>query len=42
VVHRLTELADAIETAFPETTVQTYLVHLSGNSLHYARWKDHH
>ena len=40
VVDGLTGLADAIETAFPRTTVQTCLVHLIRNSLDYASWKD--
>ena len=40
VVDGLTGLADAIETAFPTTTVQTCIVHLLRNSLHYASWKD--
>ena len=40
VVDGLTGLADAIETAFPTTTVQTCIVHLLRNSLDYASWKD--
>jgi len=40
VVDGLTGLADAIETAFPKTTVQTCIVHLLRNSLDYASWKD--
>jgi transposase-like protein len=40
VVDGLTGLAEAIETAFPQTTVQTCLVHLIRNSLDYASWKD--
>ncbi len=40
VVDGLTGLADAIETAFPQTTVQTCIVHLLRNSLDYASWKD--
>ena len=40
VVDGLTGLADAIETAFPTTTVQTCIVHLLRNSLDYANWKD--
>jgi putative transposase len=40
VVDGLTGLADAIETAFPRTTVQTCIVHLLRNSLDYASWKD--
>jgi len=40
VVDGLSGLADAIETAFPTTTVQTCIVHLLRNSLDYASWKD--
>ena len=40
VVDGLTGLADAIETAFPTTTVQTCIVHVLRNSLDYASWKD--
>ena len=40
VVDGLTGLTDAIETAFPKTTVQTCIVHLLRNSLDYASWKD--
>ena len=40
VVDGLKGLADAIETAFPATTVQTCIVHLIRNSLDYATWKD--
>ena len=40
VVDGLTGLADAIETAFPQTTVQTCIVHLIRNSLAFASWKD--
>jgi putative transposase len=40
VVDGLKGLADAIETAFPRTTVQTCIVHLIRNSLDYASWKD--
>jgi transposase-like protein len=40
VVDGLKGLGDAIETAFPRTTVQTCLVHLIRNSLDYASWKD--
>lgn len=40
VVDGLKGLADAIETAFPRTTVQTCIVHLIRNSLDYAGWKD--
>jgi transposase-like protein len=40
VVDGLKGLGDAIETAFPRTTVQTCVVHLIRNSLDYANWKD--
>jgi transposase-like protein len=40
VVDGLKGLADAIEAAFPKTTVQTCIVHLIRNSLDYASWKD--
>jgi putative transposase len=40
VVDGLTGLVDAIETAFPQTTVQTCIVHLLRNSLEYVTWKD--
>ena len=40
VVDGLKGLAQAIETAFPNTTVQTCIVHLIRNSLDYASWKD--
>ena len=40
VVDGLKGLAEAIETAFPRTTVQTCIVHLIRNSLDYAGWKD--
>ena len=40
VVDGLKGLAEAIETAFPATTVQTCIVHLIRNSLDYASWKD--
>ena len=40
VVDGLTGLVDAIETAFPQTTVQTCIVHLLRNSLDYTGWKD--
>jgi len=40
VVDGLKGLRDAIETAFPRTTVQTCVVHLIRNSLDYASWKD--
>jgi transposase-like protein len=39
VVDGLKGLSDAIETAFPSTTVQTCIVHLIRNSLDYASWK---
>jgi len=32
-------IAEAIEVAFPKTTVQTCIVHLICNSLDYASWK---
>ena len=40
VVDGLTGLVDAIETAFPQTTVQTCIVHLIRNSLDYTSWKN--
>jgi putative transposase len=40
VVDGLKGLAEAIEVAFPKTTVQTCIVHLIRNSLDYASWKD--
>ena len=40
VVDGLKGLSEAIETAFPRTTVQTCVVHLIRNSLEYATWKD--
>jgi len=40
VVDGLKGLAEAINTVFPKTTVQTCLVHLIRNSLDYAGWKD--
>jgi transposase-like protein len=40
VVDGLKGLAEAIEVAFPATTVQTCIVHLIRNSLSYATWKD--
>ena len=40
VVDALKGLADAINTVFPKTTVQTCIVHLIRNSLDYAGWKD--
>ncbi len=33
-------LADAIATTFPQTTVQTCIVHLIRSSLDYASWKE--
>ena len=39
VVDGLTGLPDAIETAYPRTTVQTCIVHLIRNSLDYVSWK---
>ena len=40
VVDGLKGLAEAIEVAFPATTVQTCIVHLIRNGLGYATWKD--
>ena len=40
VVDGLKGLGDAIETAFPKTTVQTCIVHLIRSSLDYASWKE--
>jgi len=40
VVDGLKGLGEAIATAFPQTTVQTCIVHLIRNSLDYASWKD--
>jgi transposase-like protein len=40
VVDGLKGLAEAIHTAYPQTTVQTCIVHLIRNSLDYAGWKD--
>ena len=40
VVDGLKGLSEAIETAFPQTTVQTCIVHLIRNSLDYASWRD--
>jgi putative transposase len=40
VVDGLKGLAEAIEAAFPQTTVQTCIVHLIRNSLDYASWKE--
>jgi transposase-like protein len=40
VVDGLKGLAEAIGSVFPQTTVQTCIVHLIRNSLDYASWKD--
>jgi putative transposase len=40
VVDGLKGLAEAINTVFPKTTVQTCIVHLIRNRLDYAGWKD--
>jgi putative transposase len=40
VVDGLKGLADAINTVYPKTTVQTCIVHLIRNSLDYTGWKD--
>jgi transposase-like protein len=40
VVDGLKGLAEAINTAYPKTTVQTCIVHLIRSSLDYAGWKD--
>ena len=40
VVDGLKGLAEAINTAYPKTAVQTCIVHLIRNSLDYAGWKD--
>lgn len=40
VVDGLKGLGEAIETAFPQTTVQTCIVHLMRNSLSYTSWTD--
>ena len=40
VVDGLKGLAEAINTVYPKTTVQTCIVHLIRNSLDYAGWKD--
>jgi transposase-like protein len=40
VVDGLKGLSEAIEIAFPKTTVQTCIVHLIRNSLTYTGWKD--
>jgi len=40
VVDGLKGLAEAIETSFPRTTVQTCIVHLIRNSLKVTNWKD--
>ncbi len=38
VVDGLTGFPEAISTVFPETTVQTCIVHLIRNSLDFAKW----
>jgi transposase-like protein len=40
VVDGLKGLSEAIQAAYPATTVQTCIVHLIRNSLDYATWKD--
>lgn len=40
VVDGLKGFADAINSAFPETTVQTCIVHLVRHSLNFCSWKD--
>lgn len=40
VVDGLKGLAEAINTAYPKTAVQTCIVHLIRNSLDYAGWRD--
>ena len=40
VVDGLKGFPEAINTALPETTVQTCIVHLIRNSLDFASWKD--
>lgn len=40
VVDGLKGLAEAVATAYPRTTVQTCIVHLTRNSLDYANYKD--
>ena len=40
VVDGLKGLPDAINAAFPETTVQTCIVHLVRHSLNFCSWKD--
>ena len=40
VVDRLKGFPDAINAAFPETTVQTCIVHLVRHSLNFCGWKD--
>lgn len=40
VVDGLKGFPEAINTVFPETTVQTCIVHLIRNSLDFANWKD--
>jgi putative transposase len=36
----LTGMPQALEAVFPQTTLQTCIVHLIRNSLDYASWKD--
>jgi putative transposase len=33
-------IGEALAVVFPATTLQTCIVHLIRNSLHYASWKD--
>lgn len=40
VVDGLKGFPDAIDTVFPETIVQTCIVHQLRNSLDFASWKD--
>lgn len=40
VTDRLKGMPEALEAVFPETTLQTCIVHLIRNSLQYASWKD--
>jgi putative transposase len=40
VTDRLTGMPQALEVVFPQTTLQTCIVHLIRNSLDYASWKD--
>lgn len=34
-------MSEALEAVYPQTTLQTCIVHLIRNSLYYAGWKDH-